>query len=115
MVSNIDKQGLAGDSGEISDSEDEEGDVGTVGPQMGSVPVQIPTSSPAPVEDSENSYLPRPLAESSEGCSQALPNDDEAIPIIHPIARRQLKRAEQKQERRSSLRLKEKGLNNKPP
>ena len=117
MVNKIDKQGVAGDSGELSDSEEEEvEDVGTDGPQLGTMPVQIPTNSPAPVEASENSYLTRPLAENSEGSSDSLPSDEEeAISIINPIARRQLRRAEQKQERHLSLRLKEKALNNKPP
>ena len=115
MVSTIDKQGVAGDSGELSDSEEEDEDVGTVAPQMGAKPVPIPTSSHAPVANSENSYLPRPPEENSEGGSPSLPSDEDETFPINPVAGRQMKRAEQKQERRSSLRLREKGLNSKPP
>ena len=120
MVSKTDKLMLAGDSGELTDSEEEEEEgMVTAGPQSGAEPVQIPTTSHAPAANSGSSYLPRPPVENSEVSSHAVPSDeDETIPIINPIARCQLKRAEQRQqqeERHSSLRLREKGLNSKPP
>ena len=106
-----------GNSGDFSDSEEE--DTVSIEPQGGDETIPIPTTSLAPAETSENHYLPRPTVDSSEVSSHTFPREEEeTLPTINPIARRHLKRVEQKiqqGERHFSLRVREKGINSKPP
>ena len=101
----------------LSESEDE--DNVSVGPQGGDEPPQLPTTSPAPVVNKEQTYLPRSASENAESNAHSSPREeDETLPTLNPMERRQLKRAEQKlhqEERRYLLRGREKGISSKPP
>ena len=104
MVNKTDEHVGTGDSGEFSDSDSE--DNVSVGPQGGDEPLQIPTTSPAAVGNKEQTYLPRPAFEHAEGNAHTSPREeDETVPTLNPIARRQLKRAEQKLQRRRGVTL----------
>ena len=93
-------------SGELSDSEEE--DNVPVGPQGGDEPPQLPTTELAPVINREDKDLPRSAVETVESSAHnSFSEEDETIPTLNPMERRQLKRAEQK---RYSLRGREKGF-----
>ena len=96
---------------EGSDSEEE--DNVPVGLQGGEEPSQLPTASIAPVLNRLDNELPRSVVETSENSAHTLlSEEDEPVPTLNPMERRQLKRAEQK---RYSLRGREKGASSKPP
>ena len=98
-------------SGDLSESEDE--DNVPVGPQGGDEPPQLPTSSLAPVVNREDKELPRSAIETAESTAHTpFSEEDETVPTLNPMERHQLKRAEQK---RYSLRGREKGISSKPP
>ena len=94
-----------------SDSEEE--DNVPVGPQEGEETSQLPTASVAPVVNRLDNELPRSLVKTSEKSAHTIcSEEDEPVPTLNPVERRQLKRAEQKQ---YSLRGREKGVSSKPP
>ena len=104
-------------SGDFSESEDE--DNVSVGPQGGDEPPQLPTPSLAPVVNKEQTYRPRSASENAESnAHNSFSEEDETVPTLNPMERRQLKRVEQKlhqTDRRYILRRREKGISSKPP
>ena len=91
-----------------SDSEEEEEEIDCPLGEPQALPRQDPTADPGmsashnmPVLENQVLETPTPLSDS-----------EDELPTLGPLQRRQLKRAEQK---RYSLRAREKGILNKPP
>ena len=97
----------------VEGSDSEEEDNVPVGPPEGEEPPQLPTASIAPGVNRLDNELPRSFVGTSEKSAHTiLSEEDEPVPTLNPVERRQLKRAEQK---RYSLRAREKGVPSKPP
>ena len=93
---------------EASDSEEDDNE--PVGPLEGDEPPQMPNASVAPAV---NILGDKEFSRSMVDTAPTTFSDEEGtVPTLNPVERRQIKRAEQK---RYSLRAREKGLLNKPP